>query len=79
MSSKATKADGRYEALQNRARRLRDVILPRTPPGTDRYGLAARELAAIRWAIRVLDAEWDAALAHVHRAPDADDDPEEDW
>lgn len=75
--SRAHKADQRREVLASRARYLRDKAIPSA--GTTKVrDLRLTELAAIRWCLRIIDADWDLALEVIHRAEDADLDPEED-
>ncbi len=65
----------RRSVLARHARWLRDESLPRR---TDEYthNRVAAELAAIRWALRLIDADPDLADRLVHRPPC--DIPEED-
>ena len=70
-------AERRRTRLVRRAVFLRDVKIPnsRTEDG-ERFSRA--ELAAIRWALRVLDDDWDRAIELLQRADDAGDELEED-
>jgi hypothetical protein len=59
-------ARGRRAVLADHARWLRDESLPRR---TDEYtrNKVAQELAAVRWALRVIDAAPDLADQLAHR------------
>ncbi len=66
-------ARDRRRALAEHARWLRDESLPKR---TDEYthNKVAAELAAIRWALRVIDADPDLANRLVHRRNPAVDE-----
>jgi hypothetical protein len=67
------KARDRRRVLVEHAIWLRDESLPRHPDEYSRNKIAA-ELAAIRWALRVIDADPDLADRLVHRRPCAVDE-----
>ena len=66
------------ERLARRARWLRERIAVANHEGRD-SSLDIAELAALRWVLRIVDADWDLALEMVQRPADAAPGHEEDY